>query len=684
MAMTPEQQRAIALASARLRLQSQGAAQTDINGPSATPEEPSAVVRTGRGMMDMVQGIKQIGLMASDAFTGKNEADQYTKQVGEEIALYEKGRGKDAGFDWMRLAGNIAMALPLPGGVGATPAKRALSGAVAGGAQGGMMFTPEGESKGAQIATGAVTGAVVPLAVEKVAGMVRGGANRAADVVSDVTRRTVDDMQIEKTVADTLKLQGIDFNVLSQQARDVLRKEAQAQLQTGGNLNADALGRIAKAAQVDPRLAPGGMAGITRGQATRMPQDWQTEQNLRSIQGVGDDLRERFARQGLIMGEAAERIKGGTQAATDRPFQAGEKAIEAVQKKFAETGDEVSALYRAARETVGAQADVPIAPLQSRAMQALNEFDDVIPAPIKSRLQDLGIDRMGPVQPKRAFTVEEAESLDKLINKRWDASNKPMTAALSELKGALRDSLDKVGSDTGTAAAQAFRAAKGQAAARFDEFGQKIARAATDDVAPDRFVRKFVTGGDVRDIRGLVKTLTTGTPEQIARGEQALNSIRAATLTEIFEGRGALADGMLSGTKLEKALKDIGPERLNAIFTPDQVRSLERLKGVSLDLTKPPPLSDINYSRTASALANILNSIGKVPGLGMAAKIAQSETERLQRAAAETAMRGSAAAGQRVPMEVMGAAQQNALARRMAPIAVPIGNALAYQQQQNQ
>lgn len=676
MAMTPEQQKAIALASARLRLQSSEPAP-----PELQPESPSAMVRTGRGMMDMVQGIKQLGLMASDAFTGKNDADQYTKQVVDEIAKYETGRGKDAGFDWMRLAGNIAMALPIPGGVGPTAGKRIATGAMAGATQGGLMFTPEGESKGSQVALGGLTGGLLPLAVDKAAAMVKGGVNQAADVVSNVTRRTIDDMQIERSVADTLKLQGIDFNVLGQQARDVLRKEAQAQLQMGGNLNPDALGRIARAVQVDPRLAPGATAGMTRGQATRMPQDWQTEQNLRSIQGVGDDLRERFARQGLVLGESAERIKGGTRAATDRPFQAGEQAIKAVQQKFAETGDEVSALYRAARETVGAQADVPLAPLQGRAIQVLNEFDDVIPAPIKSRLYDLGVDRMGPVNPKRAFTVEEAEALDRLINKRWDASNKPMTAALSELKGALRDSMDKVGSETGTAAAEAFRAAKGQAAARFDEFGQKIARAATDDVAPDRFVKKFVTSGDVRDIRGLVKTLTTGTPEQIARGNQALNSIRAATLTEIFEGRGALADGMLSGAKLSKALKDIGPERLNAIFTPAQVKSLERLKGVSLDLTNPPPLSDINYSRTASALANLLNSIGKVPGLGMAAKVARAETERVQRKAAEQAMQGSAAAAERIPMEIMGAAQQNELARRIAPVVVPIGNALTYQNQ---
>lgn len=689
--MSLDQQRAVAMASARLRLDEAPAkpAFAQVDEFSATPEAPNAAARAGRGMMDLYQGIKQLGLMAADAFNPKSQtlsglvtdkstsrADDYTKQVGDEIAKYEKGRGKDAGFDWMRLAGNITTPLTLiPGGVGATAGTRVLTGAAAGGLQGGLMFTNEGDSKAAQIATGVAAGGILPAVVEGGARMIRGAVNTGGNAVANVVRGGIDDAQITNTVRQTLMQQGIDFNTLATQAKEALKTEANAQLQAGGSLNSEALGRIARAAQVDPRLQ------LTRGQATRTPQDWQTEQNLRGIQGVGDDLRARFGQQGQVLGDAATRIQRGTGATTDRPYQAGERAIAAVRSKFDETGDEVSALYRAARETVGAQADVPLGPMQGRAMQALNEFDDVIPGPIKSRLQALGIERMGPVKPTKAFTVEEAEALDKLINKRWDAANKPLTAALSELKGALRDSLDAVGSETGTAAAQAYQAAKGQARARFDEFGQKIARAATEDVAPDRFVKKFVTGGDVRDIRGLVRTLTTGTPEQLARGRDALNNIRAATLTEIFEGKGAVVDGMLSGAKLDKALKDIGPERLNAIFTPQQVRDLQLLRGVSLDLTRPPALADINYSRTASALANLLGSIGKIPGLGMAAKIAQSETERVQRGAADAALRGGAATPG-ASREIMSSAGQNALARRVAPYAAVPVNSLAYQQNQ--
>jgi hypothetical protein len=641
-----------------------------IDASAVTPEKPGVAVKLGRGMMDLYQGVKQLGLMASDAFTGKDDAGAYTKQVGEEIAAYERGRsaGGDRGFDWTRLAGNILTpTLLLPGGVGANLGTRAATGAAAGAAQGGLMFTPEGGSKAGQVVAGSIGGAAVPVAIQGATNMLRSGVNKGANVVSDVVRSGVDDATLTHELRTIISREGVDWTSLTQSAKDFLKAEATKQLNTGNGLNADALTRIARAKELDPRL------NLTRGQALRTPADWQTEQNLRGIQGVGDELRARFGEQGTVLSEAAERIRGSSV----RPYQAGEKAVSTIQQKFAETGDEVSALYKAARETVGVQANVPLGPLQTRGIQALNEFDDVIPGPIKSRLEALGVGRMGATNPTKAFTVEEAEALDKLINKRWDAGNKPLTAALTEIKGAIRDSLSALG-DEGTAAAGAFRNAKSAASARFDEFGQKIARAATDDVAPDKFVRRFVVNGDVRDVRALVKTLTTGSPEQIVRGKDALNNIRAATLTEIFEGKGALADGVLSGPKLDRALKEIGPERLRALFTPAQIRDLERLRSVSLDLTKPPPLADINYSRTSSALANLLGSIGKMPGLGMVGKAGQAELERVQRTASQRAASGATETVRR-PVEAMSQQSANALATRVAPYVVLPTNALLYQ-----
>lgn len=638
------------------------------------PEKPSALAGIGRGMMDLYQGVKQLGLTASDAITGQKEAPAYTKQVSEEIANYERGRGPNAGFDFARLGGNIATpAVAIPGGVGGNLLTRVATGAAAGAAQAGSMFVPEGESRSVNMAAGAAGGAAAPAAVQGLSNLFRSGANTGANAVASAVRAGIDDAGVAERVAQMAVNEGIDLRQLSLGAQGVLLAEAKKQLQAG-ELNPASLRRVAEAAALDPRLK------LTRGQATRSPFDWQTEQNLRGIQGVGDDLRTRFSEQGQILTEAAERIRGGMRGTTDRPFQASEQAIGTIQGKFKDTGDLVSDLYKAAKQTVGLQADVPIGPLQGRAMQVLNEFYDVVPGPIQDELKALGISRIGIEKPTKAFTVESAEALDKLINRRWNPANRELTSALTELKNGIKDSLSVLGDDAGTDAAKAFRIAKDQAAARFDEFGQRIAKAAADDVAPDKFLKKFVIGGDVRDIKALVKTLTTGTPEQIAKGTESLNSIRAATLTELFEGKGAFVDGMLSGAKLDKALRDMGPERVRAIFTPEQVAQLERLRKVSLDLTKPPPLADINYSRTSGALANLLSSISKVKGLGVVNKIAQAETERAQKTVAEKALAGGAATP-RVPREVITKPRANALAERAALYVTPpagfVANALA-------
>jgi len=657
-----------------------------------TPEIPSAAVKVGRGMMDLYQGVKQLGLIISDAFTGKKDADVYTKQVGKEIANYERGRGgqakmgqtiagnetisayqprQPAAFDWFRLAGNILNPTVLaPASIGGNLATKTVAATATGAGVTGLMFNPEGESRAEKMALGGTVAGAIPGGAQLVTGAARKGVNASADLISRSVGNGMNTLALTQQLEAIVSRAGGDWVSLNPQIQESLRSEAVRQLAVG-NLNPDALVRVARAQMLDPRLQ------LTRGQATRAPADWQTEQNLRGIQVVGDDLRTRFGEQGQILGEQAERLRGTNVT----PYQAGDRAVSTIQQKARETGDEVSALYTAARDTVGAQANVPLGPMHIRAMAALNDFDDVIPSPIKARLEALGIGRMGPTKATKAFTVEEAEALDKLINRRWDASNRPLTAALGQIKGAIRESLDSIGDEVGADAAAAFRVAKGRAAERFDEFGQRIAKAASDDVAPDKFVRKFVVNGDVRDITSLVRTLTTGSPEQIIRGNAALGSIRAATLTELFERNGALADGVLSGAKLDRALKDIGPERIRAIFTPAQVQQLELLRRVSLDLTKPPPLADINYSRTAGALANLLGSISKVPGLGFMGKMAQGEIERGQAKTSAAALRGVAKIP-RQPLEIVSEQGQNALARRITGMTVPPVNALMYQENQ--
>jgi hypothetical protein len=128
-------------------------------------EQPPILARIGRGMMDIAQGSKQLYLKGKDAITGDNEAEDYTRHVDEEVALYEKGRGEKAGIDWWRIGGNVAATLPvalLPGAASAGVAVRTGAGALQGATASALNFTPEGESKMDQVVTGAIAGGALP------------------------------------------------------------------------------------------------------------------------------------------------------------------------------------------------------------------------------------------------------------------------------------------------------------------------------------------------------------------------------------------------------------------------------------------------------------------------------------------------------------------------------------------
>lgn len=134
-------------------------------------EKPNFLESVGRGMMDVAQGTKQFGLEVADfvsprkptlqdLITGSkplSRAEEYTKEVADELRLYEQGVGKD--MDFGRLAGNVAATMPasiLSGGAG--PAAQILRAGASGAAGAGSMFVNEGESRLENAALGGILG----------------------------------------------------------------------------------------------------------------------------------------------------------------------------------------------------------------------------------------------------------------------------------------------------------------------------------------------------------------------------------------------------------------------------------------------------------------------------------------------------------------------------------------------
>ena len=605
--------------------------------------KPNALERFGRGFADVTQGVKQLYLMGKDAVTGGNEAPAYTQDKTDELQRYERGRGQNAGIDWLRLAGNVAATAPtaaVPGAMAPTLGIRSLSGAASGGLSSLTMFTPEGESKIAQTLVGAGFGAAVPAIIA--------GGKRAIMSVADKVRpqTNINIPMLEQELTLELKAQGIDFNKLTGEVKQSLLADAQKALQVGGKLNPEALERKAVIESVG--------AKPTVASVTRDPRAWQTEKNLRGIQGVGDPIvaREQSNAQAMVDYLAQLRAKSGGKTATK--LEAGESAIGALRGVDDARGEAVGAAYRAARDETGRYAPVDAKAFSESANAILDEqmLGRFLPEKVRGLLNDVS-------EGKIPLNVNTLVQVDSVMSAAQRSARKAGDDAGAKAIGVVRDALnnapmldmpagsvvpgasrstavaaprtavgpvsdDIIGQYTtsiqsgGQVAKEAFDNARRMARDRFAARESAPAlQAAVDDVAPDRFVDKYILGAPARDLRENLAQLKAS-----ANGEQAIRDIKGHLFDNLLmKATGALnvddvAGRPFSGVRFNKALESIAPEKLHQLFTPSEVESLRALQTASKYLTEEVPFSDVNHSKTAAALANLLAKIGDTPLLG--------------------------------------------------------------------
>lgn len=653
---------------------------------ATAPEAPTALERFGRGVADVTEGIQQgamrlrdltesgpakvmrylpgsgPAILAARALVGDTKEADFTREKTEDIARYEAGRKAgarklsdlvtgaepDPGIDWMRLGGNTVATLPvamIPGGGAASMATRVAAGAGQGAVAAGSSFTPEGQSKALQITIGAGIGALAPVVVKGI----QAGYTTAVDKLLGFSPSQLNVQTIETQLQGALQRQGVDWGKLTADVRQSLLADAQKALNFGGDLPEQALANKALIESVG--------AQPTRAMVTRAPKDWQTEKNLRGITGVGEDLASRDQSNAKAMTDYLTRLRQNTGGTAATPYEAGEAAIGAIRGQDAAREAVVNDLYKAFRAS-GVQ-DTAVPP--QRIADALGKVADEIgteniPAAVLSRLKDFGL--MGEKQTK-LLTVNEADKLNRLINNN-NPGNGPASLALRRLKSALDDALMEV-PDGGV---EALKTARAAAAERFaaQRSGAGVT-AAIDDVAPDKFVQRFIVGGDVRDLKALKAELLKS-PD----GQQAMKDVKGTILDSLLMRatnsssaddiafRAANNNLQFSGSVFGKALDAIPPEKLHMLFSPDEIGALRTLQKASRLMTSDVPFSDVNYSKTTAALANLLQRVGQTPIIGQmvspligAGKIGadwvKSAAER--KAVAEALLGSAATAGQK-------------------------------------
>jgi hypothetical protein len=200
-------------------------------------------------------------------------------------------------------------------------------------------------------------------------------------------------------------------------------------------------------------------------------------------------------------------------------------------------------------------------------------------------------------------TVRQAEELRKFIR----GLGSSVDPSVRMMRGRLVDALDDdvvnaVGDD-------AFKAARESAKARFDQFSKTFAgRIADEGIAPERLTKRVLSDTtSLKDLRAMRQSLLSGTEDQIARGQDAWKQLRAQALEDLLS-RSTNDEGKLLGGQMARDFMKQSA-KFRELLEPADYKQLRRLVMASRDATVEPPGSSVNYSGTATTLANMFQSV---------------------------------------------------------------------------
>lgn len=577
------------------------------NAGTGIPFFDRAVSSANEALIGGVEGLYNVGSAIGDPIVhtaarmlkGKEYADSLMSQTQRSRGQISDAVSRKVVSDpnpVARVAGRIggSMLIPVPKIPGAgkiiAGANRAVQGAIGGV---GSRDVDQGAGEAAAIGAGAnvvLPPALAALARTKPAQAVgRGIGQLAAPVISKL-----DDASeaIFSRVAPKL---GIPYKPLSPNA---------PMLPSPSN-PLEPLGRKAMARAA--RFKSVGIDNPTTGMVTRNPQAFSFEQNIGKVQSVGDDLgaQIRNVETSLVKkGQELVRSQGASRAG---PEATGKGVQDALDSKRTELQEVTSKLYTQVRETRGDEVVGTLGGLRDNLRHpdmVDNAVLDGMRTSVMRRMERLGlVDDVGSAVEGKVTTIGQAEELRKFIGGLGDGRDPLVRMARGRLIDALDDDVvAAVGDD-------AFKTARASARARFEEFGKSFAgKIADEGIAPERLTKRVLSETtSLKDLRSLRKSLQTGTPEQIERGQEAWKGLRGQALDDLFaassDDEGKLLGGKLARDFYKQSAK------FRELLDPADFKTLTRLVQASRDATVAPPMSSVNYSGTAVTGANMFQAM---------------------------------------------------------------------------
>ena len=599
---------------------------------NSIPRQIGLTARYGlEGLANNAQLLSEPIRYVTDRLTGSTGKTKPAGVLASEFADYI-GLPKPQGAD-ERVVGDATRLMAGAGALGgAAQAASSLPGAL--GRAGAFLSANMGQqtaaAAGAGLAGGASREAGGSPLMQTVAALLGGvgagmGVNAAAGLGNKVatgarnmmpSQQQLVQQRIDQRINITLQQQGIDPATITPAMRSALREQVGQAMNTGGDLNPQAVARLADYTRLN--MTP------TRARLTLDPYDVTQEANASKLAAATGS---RDARLPQIAQENNQRLVGlidemGGARPLD-PFGNGTAVVETIRAQDEALQRGVTSLYQQARDTNGRSAALDGAAFTQQASRALDEglLGGALPPSVEQHLNRIA---RGEVP----FTVDYAEQLKTAIgNLQRGASDGQTRMALGVVRRALDDTplMSAPGVNPGNLpiapgavppspavmgqqSIDAFNQARQAARQRFQwqESSPAIGRA-LDGANADTFIQQNILS-KAAGFEGVARAAETINANPAAR--EAVRTSIVQSLKDSAIGKGGTSQtGNFSGRGMEAALKDIGDRKLGLFFEPAEIETLKSMARTGSFEIFQPRGSAVNNSNSAAGVAAIVSSL---------------------------------------------------------------------------
>ena len=364
---------------------------------------------------------------------------------------------------------------------------------------------------------------------------------------------------------------------------------------------------------------------LTKGQAS---QDVSVLSNEMNTRGKNPELAQRYNEQNgqLIDNINAIRDQVAPDVHATHHIENAENIINAYKDLDTARNTDISNKFQALRDAAGGELPVD-------AKTLLDNIDKKM----KSELLSTDAQKVSQYQELKKLAENGTMSFDNYLNMRRNMSKISAQDADASVRTAAKmmvQELDKLPLSNETAGLKPLAdVARSAARERFQLLEKDPAyQAAVNDVAPDKFVNKYVINANKRDLDAML--------QQLGADSEAGQHVKAATINYLKEKAGIVNDnGNFSQSGFNKALMQLDPKL--QYLVGEATPQLKTLGNVARYTQAQPRGSFVNNSNTlVGAIAqNLAKSVGFAAEKGINAVVpgAQLGTAIMERRAVNAA-----------------------------------------------